>query len=164
MPKARYNRDARVKARAVRHALSSPSAALFADALVTTPGRIAGAEVIVANRLVDLGVTPEDVARVMGSTEIAVKRALARRDAAQTLYDGATDLAKHWLRAAAVAADEGKHQPAMEALQAIEAVARPEAAGGRGGGITVNVGVALPGTPGAPLCSQATVSEGESRA
>ena len=160
MPKARYRGDTRGAKTGGRRAIS-PS---LAAALLTTPERLSDTAAGIAKGMASLGVHPEDIARVMGTSDMAIRRALQREEAAQTLYDGATALAKNWLRAATVAADEGKHQPAMEALQAIEAVARPEAAGGRGGGITVNVGVALPGTPGAPLCSQATVSEGESRA
>lgn len=150
MPKARYSRGARQARDARTHALS-PSPAALAAALVTTPGRLSDADAAKAKMLAEVGVFPEDIGRLVGASETAVRRALQRQEAAQTLYDGAVGLAKDWLRAATVAADEGKHEPAMAALQAIEAVAAPEAKAGRAGSVTVNVGVALPGTPGAPL-------------
>jgi hypothetical protein len=151
MPKARYTRDARIRASKLRHAKPPSSLQALQDAVVTTPRRVSDADAHVAKRLQALGVFPEDIARVMGTSDQAMARALRREEASQVLFDNAVRLAQDWLRAATVAADEGNHVPAMDALRAIQAVEKPEERAGRGGGITVNVGVALPGTPGAPL-------------
>lgn len=155
MPESpRPQRASRERQKARRHAIkgtpSAPSA--LAHALVASrPGGLSDLDAAVSKRLVELGVSVEDIACLLGHGDMAIRNALKRAEAAEVLYQNAQQLAQDWVRASQVAADEGRHEPAMAALQAIQAVERPEAGSGRAGAITVNVGVALPGTPGSPL-------------
>lgn len=108
-------------------------------------------EVAVAKFLHSKGYGVREIARLMDRGRMSVSRAVRREDARQCLSRHQRRLAEDWVRASRVASKKGLHEPAQAALEAIGAVDRP-AAGGKGGGVQVNVGVALPGA-GAPTSS-----------
>ena len=120
----------------------------LAAAVEDKPYQMTDDEVAVARFLVAQGHNQREVARLLGRGRMAVHRAIRREDARTVLSRHQRRLALDWVRAARIAAREGNHEPAQAALEAIGAVDVPQ--GAAGGGIQVNVGVALPGTPGAP--------------
>ena len=106
--------------------------------------------------------TPEEIAQVIAlegaghkRAEIAalLDRTVRQIDAARKkgsakdiLKAHESDLTREWIKSARVAARRGRHEPAQAALVAIGAVEGERS--GSGTTVQVNVGIALPGTPG----------------
>lgn len=103
-------------------------------------------EILAAKLLHKLGIPQAAIARAMERNPMAISRAVRRETAREILVRNQVRLARSWVRSARIAARRGRHEPAQAALEAIGAVDRPGAGTGRG--VTVNVGVALPGLPG----------------
>jgi hypothetical protein len=88
------------------------------------------------------GRSRETIARVLSKEEFAK----ARESARSILASSAEDVARNWLRASEVAAENGRHEASRDLLVALKAVDPPNATRGTDvPAFTVKIGVLLPG-------------------
>jgi hypothetical protein len=105
-----------------------------------------------------LGRNVKTITRLMSSDEMKEARELAK----SVLTEHSVQLARDWIKASNISAEAGKHEPARDALQALGVVEKPSANKKEAGkGLTVRIGVALPGlglTPGPQQIAMPTVA------
>jgi hypothetical protein len=130
----------RPKGRKTRRTLPEIAAKLGLDK------RASAERAIASQTLVAVGLSVGDAAHALNVPVSAVKTDLARKTAKDVLRASEEALAENWLESARIAASRGRHEPAQAALVAIGAVESEQKGGGTS--LVVNVGVALPGTPG----------------
>jgi hypothetical protein len=114
-------------------------------------------EKLLAVTLRQQGLTHRQIGERLGRARETVCKALREAtDASQVLQDKALakavleaamqQFARDWVQASSVAAGRGNHTPALDALERL-GVVKPPVKETAGSGVTVLVGVALPGTP-----------------
>ena len=123
-----------------------PLPAPIRAALGEKPARMTPEEIAQVIALEGAGHTRAEIAALLDRTVRQVDAARKKGSAKDILKAHESDLTREWIRSAKVAARRGRHEPAQAALEAIGAVESQR--GGSGTTVQVNVGIALPGTPG----------------